>query len=85
MQALAGERIEKAYGVADEEPAWAGAASDAAADRGGTGHVIASLGGGPGRPVVGGGRDRREDRARRGDGAVAGQAAVPFRPEDDPD
>ena len=87
MEALAGERVEEAGRVADEQPVGAGPARDPDADRGGTLDRVADLRARPRHGVVVRRRDRRGGQPARRRSRPRSRSRDPPAPigEDDPD
>ena len=85
MQALPGERIEEPGRIADEQPAPAGPAAHAMADRPGARDGVERRAVAPGGGIVVGRRDARDEPVRDRVRAIAGDLGLPRGPEHDPD
>ena len=85
MDALAGERIEEARRIADEQPAPSGPTRHPVTERPGAGQLVGRRQLAPARRVLVGRRDGGDDRVGDGPGAVAGERHAPRATEHDPD
>ena len=83
MEALAGERVEEARGIADQEPAAAGPPGHPVAERPGADDRVGRAAAAPLRGVVVGRRDRRHDRVGDGPCPASGKLGPPRPSEHD--